>query len=72
MKFNERLKALREDNDITQAILAQKVKVDQRSISFYEKGKFEPKIETITAIAKEFNVSTDYLLGLTNNPKKFW
>lgn len=72
MNFNERLRALREDKDLTQTTLAKNVNVDQRSISFYEKGKFEPKIETIKAIAKFFNVSTDYLLGLTNNPKKFW
>lgn len=68
-KFNERLRELREDSNLTQTALAKEILVDQRSLSFYEIGKYEPNLETLIKIAKYFNVSTDYLLGLTDNPK---
>lgn len=66
MQFNERLKALREDKDLTQTELAKAVNVTQRNISFYETGTNEPDIKTIIALAKFFNVTTDYILGLSD------
>lgn len=66
-RFNERLRELREDNNLTQSKLAQELNIDQRSISFYEIGKYEPNLDTLIKIATFFHVSTDYLLGLTNN-----
>ena len=68
MQFTERLRALREDRDLTQTELAKAVKVTQRNISFYETGKNEPDIKTIIALAEFFNVSIDYLLGRSNKP----
>ena len=69
MQFNERLKALREDNDITQTELAKAVNVTQRNISFYETGANEPDIKTIIALARFFNVTTDYILGISDKRK---
>lgn len=66
MQFSERLRALREDRDLTQTEVAKAVNVTQRNISFYETGKNEPDIETIISLAKFFNVSTDYILGLSD------
>lgn len=66
MQFAERLRALREDHDLTQTELAKVVKVTQRNISFYETGKNEPDIKTIIALAQYFHVTTDYLLGVSN------
>ena len=71
MKFNERLRALREDKDINQTELAKAVGSGQKSISFFETGRYEPSIEIILKMAKYFNVSTDYLLGASNIPRKF-
>lgn len=65
-KFNERLKELRESKNLTQTQLAKDLFIDQRSISFYEIGKYEPNLDTLIKIAKYFEVSTDYLLGLTD------
>ena len=65
-KFNERLKELREDKDLTQSKVAHDLNIDQRSISFYEKGKFEPNLDTLINFSIYFGVSVDYLLGLTN------
>lgn len=67
-KFNERLRELREDNNLTQAKLAKELHIDQRSISFYEIGKYEPNLDTLIKISIFFQVSTDYLLGLTDCP----
>lgn len=65
-KFNERLKELREEHNLTQTKLANELLIDQRSLSFYEIGKYEPNIDTIKRMAIFFNVSSDYLLGLTD------
>lgn len=66
-KFNERLRELRENRNLTQAQLAKELLIDQRSLSFYEIGKYEPNLDTLKRIAIFFNVSTDYLLCLTND-----
>ena len=66
-KFNERIRELREENNLTQTNLAKELLIDQRSLSFYEIGKYEPNLDTLKRIAIYFNVSTDYLLGLTDN-----
>lgn len=65
-KFNERLKELREEYNLTQTKLANELLIDQRSLSFYEIGKYEPNIDTLKRMAIFFNVSSDYLLGLTD------
>lgn len=69
--FNERLRDLRESQNLTQTQLAKKLLIDQRSLSFYELGKYEPNIDTLKRIAVFFNVSTDYLLGLTDIEKPY-
>jgi len=70
-KFNERLKELRENKNLTQTQLAKELLIDQRSLSFYEIGKYEPNLDTLKRIAIFFNVSSDYLLCLTNNPTPY-
>ena len=70
-EFNERLRELREDNDLTQKELAKLINVDQRSLSFYEIGKYEPNIKTIIKIAQILNTTTDYLLGVTNKREPY-
>lgn len=52
--------------DLTQEELAEKLNISQKSISKYETGARKPSFETLTEMAKLFNVSTDYLLGLTD------
>lgn len=62
----KRLKDLREDNDLTQSQLAEVVFQSKSNISKYENGQIEPNIQTIIALAKFFNVTTDYLLGVSD------
>ncbi len=66
VKFAQRLKELRLDNSLTQAELANALSVDQRTVSNWEKGIREPDFESLMKIARYFNVSADYLLGLVD------
>ena len=58
-----RLKSLRETRGISQKELAESIGVSDVMISMYEQGKKNPSLETISKIAKYFNVTVDYLLG---------
>lgn len=59
-----RLKTLRTDRKLSQKQLAVDLKTTNSSICDWENGRSEPNIETLINIAKYFNVTTDYLLGL--------
>lgn len=63
MKFNERLKELRENNNLTQEQLAKKSGVSSRMIQRYEYGTSRPRLDAAEKIAKALNVTTDELLG---------
>ena len=62
--FKERLKELRLERKLSQADLAKELNVSQRSISSWETGFRQPDFETLKRIAKFFDVTADYLLGL--------
>ena len=53
--------------DLTQEELAEKLNISQKSISKYETGARKPSFETLTEMAKLCNVSTDYLLGISDS-----
>ena len=65
ISFAQRLKELRTENNLTQTQIAAKLGIRQQSYTRYENGTGEPSLDTLIAIAKLFNVSVDYLLGLT-------
>lgn len=64
--FSQRLQQLRKEANLRQLDLAKKLNTTQRRISHLESGKIEPDLTTLVAIAKFFNVSLDYLVGLTD------
>lgn len=64
--IGERLKQLRIKKGLKQQELADMFGLSSGTISFYESEQRKPDIDFIVAIAKYFDVSTDYLLGLTN------
>lgn len=66
--IGERLLELRKDADLTQDDLALILNINKHSISSYERDKSEPPDSIKIAIAKYFNVSIDYLLGVTDVP----
>lgn len=66
MKIDKIIKNLRKENKITQTKLAEYCGVKQSTISKWEKSEAVPNAENIVSLAKFFNVSSDYLLGLEN------
>lgn len=65
----KKLKDLREDHDLTQIDLSKKLNITPASISRWESGINAPDYETLIKLAKLYNVSIDYLLGLSEIKK---
>lgn len=64
LSFGEKIRNLREDADMNQTQLGEKLQMTQRKISYIECGKYEPNIDDIIAFCKFFKVSSDYLLNI--------
>lgn len=69
--MNLRLKDLREDLELTQTEVAKKMNCSQRSISSWETGNRDIPTETLIAFAKFYDVTIDYLLGITKEKRPF-
>ena len=72
-KYNEMLKDLREDNDLTQENIAQVLGISRPQYCLYESGKRQFKLEHIIQLCNYYGVSADYILGLPkglNHPDK--
>ncbi|MBQ3063272.1 MAG: helix-turn-helix transcriptional regulator [Clostridia bacterium] len=65
-----RIRDLREDHDLTQREMAKVLNCSQQVYSNYELGQRDIPTDILIKISAYFNVSVDYILGLTNNPKK--
>ena len=63
-----KLKELRLDKQITQAELSKALQISASAIGMYEQGRRQPDYATLSKIASYFNVTTDYLLGLSDHP----
>jgi transcriptional regulator with XRE-family HTH domain len=61
-----RLKDLREDSDITQKSIAEYLHVKQNTYSQYENGQRQIPIDMLIALAKYYETSIDYIVGLTD------
>ena len=62
--IGKRIKEIRTDNGLSQEKFGQTLSVSQDTISLWEKGKSVPTTEFLIAIARQFNVSVDYILCL--------
>lgn len=69
MELPEVIKHLRSNKGFSQRELAKILNVSPSTIAMYETGQRAPDTETIKIFADFFNVTTDYLLGRTANPK---
>ena len=65
-----RLKDLREDLDIKQKEITEYLHIKQNTYSQYENGQRQLPIDILIKLAKYYNVSTDYILGLTKDKKQ--
>jgi len=68
MQFKN-LRGIREDNDIKQKDIASYLNISQNTYSQYETGVISLTAEVLIKLADYYNVSIDYLLDRTNNPK---
>lgn len=69
MALYRRLRDLREDNDKTQTEIANFLGMKQPQYYRYENGLRDIPSDILIKLADYYNVSTDYILGRTNNPK---
>ena len=69
--LGERLQELRKDHGLSQQDLADKLNVSIHTISSYELNRSAPDDKTKMEIAKLFDISLDYLLGLVDEPYSF-
>ena len=67
----KRIRDMREDRDITQAQMAEFLKIHQTTYSDYEIGNLNVPIDVFIKLANFYNTSIDYLAGLTDNPKPY-
>ena len=65
-KYIKRIRDLREDNDLTQTQIADYLGTSQTMYARYERGANEIPVRHIIKLSKYYGVSTDYLLGLTD------
>ena len=65
-KFSKRLKELRTEKNLSQMQLAKATGLSAGAIGFWETEKRIPNALAIITLAKYFNVTTDYLLGITD------
>lgn len=71
MNYAERIRALREDNDKTQAEIAKLLKVGQRTYCDYELGKTRIPVDNLIVLARLYNVSMDYICGISDARNSF-
>lgn len=69
MQFYQRLRDMREDADKTQEEISNLLQTSQQQYSRWESGKWQMPIEHYKTLAKFYNVSLDYLAGLTDTPR---
>ena len=65
MSYTQRIRALREDRDMTQSQIAELLKVGQKTYSDYELGKTRIPVDSLILLAELYDVSMDYICGLT-------
>jgi len=67
--MNNNLKKLRQERKLTQIAVQMKTGIEQALISKFENGERVPPTETLIILADFYDVSIDYILGKTENPK---
>ena len=71
MHYTQRIRDLREDLDLRQKDVAELLNVGQKTYSDYELGKSRIPVDSIIILAKFYNVSLDYICGVSNVKNEF-
>ncbi|MGN0460953.1 MAG: helix-turn-helix domain-containing protein [Ruminococcus sp.] len=72
MPYYRRLRDLREDHDLTQNQLVEKLGMHKTTYTNYEQGKRDLPLDFAIKLAKFYNISLDYIAGLTNESRKLY
>jgi len=67
--FSIKIISLRKQLNVTQKQLATDLNISERNYQRLESGSTTPTVDTIIKLCQYFNVSADYLLGLSDNPE---
>lgn len=70
--YYRRIRDLREDHDLTQQDIADYLEMKQSQYSRYERGIRDIPTDILIKLARYYHTSTDYILGLTDNPVQMW
>lgn len=71
MNYRIRLRNIREDRDLTQAEVGAILNKSQQGYNHIEAGRAELKIDDLVKLCQFYDLSADYLIGLTNVPKSY-
>ena len=71
MKYNERIREIREENFLTQQKIANLLNVGQRTYCDYESGKTRIPVDSLLVLAKFYDVSVDYITGASDIKNKY-
>jgi len=71
VNYRDRLKNVREDKDLTQAEIGKLLNKSQQGYNHIEAGRAELKIDDLIKLCRFYNLSADYMIGLTNTPKSY-
>ena len=71
MPYTERIRSLREDRDLTQSSIAALLHIGQKTYSDYELGKTRIPLDSMIVLAKFYNVSMDYICGVSDVQSPF-
>ena len=71
MKYNERIREIREDHSLTQQKIADLLHIGQRTYADYESGKTRIPVDSLLVLARYYNVSVDYISGASNLKTKY-
>ena len=72
MPYYRRLRDLREDHDLTQNQLVEKLGMHKTTYTNYEQVKRDLPLDFAIKLAKFYNISLDYIAGLTNESRKLY
>lgn len=72
MHYTQRMKELREEKELNQEQIAEKLEMHQTQYSRYERNATGMPIEVLIKLAKFHNITVDYILGLTDEKRKLF
>lgn len=71
MDYRNRMRSIREDRDLTQAKVGKVLQKSQQGYNHIEAGRAELKIDDLIKLCRFYDISADYLIGLTDKKKSY-